>query len=59
MMRNYKVPIGMTEEERKAALAIFAKKKGERKWYEIWKPKTLTPDLFDENQHSNVIYLMS
>ena len=33
MMRNYKVPIGMTEEEQEEAMKIFKRKQKEKKWY--------------------------
>lgn len=40
MMRNYKVPVGMSEEEMAKAQEYFDKnKKVEKKWYQVWKKK--------------------
>jgi len=38
MMRNFKVPIGLSPDEKEAAKAYFlAKQKNEKKWYQFWK----------------------
>ena len=60
MMRNYKVPIGMTQEEMDKAKMYFDKKNNDNvKWYQIWKTKKKLDEMYFDNKHSDVIYLMS
>jgi hypothetical protein len=40
MMRDYKVPVGMSEDEMAKATEYFDKnKKVDKKWYQVWKKK--------------------
>ena len=58
MMRNYKVPVGLSPEEQERANAYFERQqKKDRKWYQIFKKKEKLT-MMSDNNHSKVIYLM-
>ena len=57
VMRNYRVPVGLTEEEQEKVVQFFNKKKEQAKWYEFAKKKPKM-DLHYDNKNSRVIYLM-
>ena len=53
MMRKYKVPVGMSEEEMKRATEFFNKNEiTKKKWYEIWKKKPKMTTMHSDNNHS-------
>ena len=59
-MRNYRVPVGMSEEEQAKAQEYFDKnKKVVKKWYQFWKKSNKMHEMYSSNDHSKVIYLMS
>ena len=57
VMRNYRVPVGLTEEEQEKAMQFFNKKKEQVKWYQFNRKKEKL-DLHYDNKNSRVIYLM-
>ena len=53
MMRKYRVPVGMTEEEMERATEFFNKnEKNKVKWYELWKKKPKLSTMYSDNNHS-------
>jgi hypothetical protein len=57
MMRNFKVPVGMTQQEIDKATAYFEQKQNkEKKWWQRKKKMQIDPSL--SNKNSKVIYLM-
>jgi len=58
MMRDYHVPVGLSEEETARVDEYFERKQNDRKWYQIWKRKKKLGPMESDNRHSKVIYLM-
>lgn len=58
VMRNYRVPVGLTPEEQEKATEFFNKKqKKESSWMNFGKKKKMQA-LYSDNKNSKVIYLM-
>jgi hypothetical protein len=60
MMRKFKVPVGLTEEEKEVYREYYEKGiKDDRTWYQkLFRKRPDVFTMFDENEHSPVIFLM-
>lgn len=57
VMRNYRVPVGLTPEEQEKATEFFNKKQKKEPWYSFNRKQKMQP-LYADNKNSKVIYLM-
>ena len=55
MMRNYRVPVGMSPEEIEKATEFFDKKQNQKRWYQR---KKKINHMYSDNNNSKAIYLM-